>query len=285
MQAPELQREDKKRTSSYEDGRPRTATPIRSDRPGFNQMVVKFNKDKFTVTVMLRNNWDSAYNPTVTLKYSPNIILAAIEDKPKVSCESDTEFACKVGYPFLKREESITFMVTFQFNISHLLDTVSIFMTAVRIGQYLYDRSCSTSDYTASSDLLTLCVVTVKRRTSMITEKTFTFPVKYESWLTFTGSKKEFHVSFPANDSISAVINSTHAIGPEINLHYMIKRNDLIPMPRVTFRLSFRFKTPDGNILLYLTNVSSSDGALEVKSSSSLIHVVINQLIGFQKKK
>ncbi|XP_073439499.1 integrin alpha-1 [Dendrobates tinctorius] len=198
----------------------------------FNQMVVNYNKDKFTVTVMLRNNWDSAYNPTVTMKYSPNTILAAIEDKPKVSCESDIEFACKVGYPFLKREESITFMVTFQFNISHLLETVSIFMTAI-----------SDSEEKNFDD----------------NRKNITFPVKYESWLTFTGSKKEFHVSFPANDSISAVINSTHAIGPEINLNYMIKRNDLIPMPRVTFRLSFHFKTPDGNILLYLTHVSSSD--------------------------
>lgn len=40
---------------------------------------------------------------------------------------------------------------------------------------------------------------------------------------------------------------------------FQIKRNDYVPMPRVKFRLSFRFKTPDGNVLLYLTNVSSSD--------------------------
>lgn len=198
----------------------------------FNQTVVKYSKDKFNVTVTLKNNWDSAYNPTVTMKYSPNIILAGLEDKPKVSCESDPDFTCKVGYPFLKREESISFTVTFQFNISHLLDTVSIFIHVV-----------SDSEEKNFDD----------------NRKNITFPVKYESWLIFTGSKKEFHVSIPANDSIPTVINSTDAIGPEINLNYMIKRNDYVPMPRVKFRLSFRFKTPDGNVLLYLTNVSSSD--------------------------
>ncbi|XP_056397940.1 integrin alpha-1 [Hyla sarda] len=196
----------------------------------FNQTVVKYNKDKFNVTVTLKNNWDSAYNPTVTMKYSPNIILAGIEDKPKVSCESD--YACKVGYPFLKREESITYTVTFQFNISHLLDTASIFINAV-----------SDSEEKNFND----------------NRKNITFPVKYESWLTFTGSKKEFHISIPANDSVPAVIDSADAIGPEINLNYMIRNNDYIPMPRVKFRLSFRFQTPDGNVLLYMTNVSYSD--------------------------
>ncbi|KAG9463426.1 hypothetical protein GDO78_021760 [Eleutherodactylus coqui] len=198
----------------------------------FNQTVVKYNKDKFNVTVTLRNKWDSAYNPTVTMKYSPNIILAGIEDKPKVSCESDTDFTCKVGYPFLKREESITFTVTFQFNISHLLDTVSILINAV-----------SDSDEKNLND----------------NRKNIIFPVKYESWLTFTGSKKEFHISIPANDSIPAVINSMDAIGPEINLNYVVKKNDYIPMPIVIFRLSFHYKTPDGNVLLYLTNLSHSD--------------------------
>ncbi|XP_040277198.1 integrin alpha-1 [Bufo bufo] len=198
----------------------------------FNQTVVKYNKDKFHVTVMIKNNWDSAYNPTVTMRYSPNIILAGIEDKPQVSCESDTDFACKVGYPFLKREESITFTVTFQFNISHLLDTVSILINAV-----------SDSEEKNLDD----------------NRKNITFPVNYESWLTFTGSKKEIHISIPANDTVPSVINSTDAIGPEINLHYMIKRNDHIPMPRVKFRLSFHYKTPDNNVLLYLINVSHSE--------------------------
>ncbi|XP_071992353.1 integrin alpha-1 isoform X1 [Engystomops pustulosus] len=198
----------------------------------FNQTIVKYNKDKFNVIVTLRNNWDSAYNPTVTMKYSPNIILAGIEDKPKVSCEADTDFTCKVGYPFLRREEAVSFTVTFQFNVSHLLDTVSISINAV-----------SDSEEKNFDD----------------NRKNITFPLKYESWLTFTGSKKEFHISIPTNDTIPASINSTDAIGPEIHLNYMIKRNDYIPMPRVKFRLSFRSKTPDGNILLYLTNVSYSD--------------------------
>ncbi|KAG8598891.1 hypothetical protein GDO81_002786 [Engystomops pustulosus] len=198
----------------------------------FNQTIVKYNKDKFNVIVTLRNNWDSAYNPTVTMKYSPNIILAGIEDKPKVSCEADTDFTCKVGYPFLRREEAVSFTVTFQFNVTHLLDTVSISINAV-----------SDSEEKNFDD----------------NRKNITFPLKYESWLTFTGSKKEFHISIPTNDTIPASINSTEAIGPEIHLNYMIKRNDYIPMPRVKFRLSFRSKTPDGNILLYLTNVSYSD--------------------------
>ncbi|XP_075040048.1 integrin alpha-1 isoform X2 [Mixophyes fleayi] len=199
----------------------------------FDQAIVKYSKDKFNVIVTLRNNEDSAYNARVIMKYSPNIILAGREDKPKVSCESEIDFACKVGYPFLRKNEEIIFTVTFQFNVSHLLDTVSIFINA-------------TSDSEEKTETLQDNKINI------------TFPVRYQSWLTFTSSTKEYHVSIAANDSIPSVINSTEEIGPVINLNYVIKKDDDIPMPRVTFHLSFPFKTPDGSYLLYLTNMSSS---------------------------
>ncbi|KAM4707175.1 integrin alpha-1 [Discoglossus pictus] len=199
----------------------------------FKQAIIKSDKDKFNLTPSIKNIKDSAYNARVIVKYSPNIILAGIEDKAKESCESDQDVTCKVGYPFLRTNDLVSFTITFQFNVSHLLDNVFIYIKA-------------TSDSEEETDTLSDNV------------KNITFPVKYESQLTFTSSTNEVHVSIAANESIPDVINSTQYIGPEVNLSYMIEKSKSIPMPKVTFELSFPFLTPDSNFLLYLTNVSVS---------------------------
>ncbi|XP_072272789.1 integrin alpha-1 [Pyxicephalus adspersus] len=208
------------------------------DEKSFDEMIVQHGKDRFNVTITLGNNGDSAYNSRIVMRYTPNIIRAKTEDKPGVSCdEAGEDFVCKVGYPFLRKNEKIMFTVTFQFNVSHLLDKTSIFINA-----------------TSDSD--------EKINTLHDNRRDLTFSVRYESGLTFTGSSKEFHIIVAANDTIPAQINSTHAIGPEVNLNYLIKKDDYIPMPRVSFHLSFPFTTPDGNILLYLTNMSFSDNVV-----------------------
>ncbi|OCT98739.1 integrin alpha-1 [Xenopus laevis] len=206
---------------------------IHIDGNSFNEAIVKSTKDKFNLTLTIKNMKKSAYNARVVVKYSQNIILAATEDKQKVSCESDHDVICKIGYPFLKENEKIAFKITFQFNVSHLLDTAFIFVSA-------------TSDSEEKTETL------------MNNRKNITFPVTYESWLTFVSSTKEFHVPIAANESIPTAINSTESIGAEVIINYVIKKNDFIPMPEVSFSLSFPYKTPDNNILLYLTNVSSS---------------------------
>ncbi|XP_077318886.1 integrin alpha-1 [Lithobates pipiens] len=208
------------------------------DEQSFDEMIVQHGRDRFNVTITLKNSGDSAYNSRVLMKYTPNIIRAKTEDKPGVSCdESGEDFLCKVGYPFLKKNDKITFTVTFQFNVSHLLDRVSIFINA-----------------TSDSD--------EKHNTLHDNRRDLSFSVRYESGLTFTGSAKEVSVIIAANDSIPAQINSTDFIGPEVNLNYLIKKDDYIPMPRVTFQLSFPYTTPDGNILLYVTNMSFSDNVM-----------------------
>ncbi|XP_073478398.1 LOW QUALITY PROTEIN: integrin alpha-1 [Aquarana catesbeiana] len=208
------------------------------DEQSFDEMIVQHGRDRFNVTITLKNSGDSAYNSRVLMKYTPNIIRAKTEDKPGVSCdESGEDFLCKVGYPFLKKNDKITFTVTFQFNVSHLLDRVSIFINA-----------------TSDSD--------EKHNTLHNNRRDLSFSVRYESGLTFTSSAKEFSVIIAANDSIPTQINSTDFIGPEVNLNYLIKKDNYIPMPRVTFHLSFPYTTPDGNILLYVTNMSFSDNVM-----------------------
>ncbi|XP_053557238.1 integrin alpha-1 [Bombina bombina] len=200
----------------------------------FNQAIVQPNKDKFEVILTITNIKDSAYNARVMVKYSPNIILAAIEDKPKVSCDPDHDVVvCKVGYPFLRKNERVSFKITLQFTVLHLMDNAFIYIN-------------STSDSEEKTETLSNNV------------KNITFPVKYESWLTFMSSTKEVHVSIAANDSIPNIINSTELIGPQLKLSYVIRKSDYIPMPTVTFQFSFPYVTPDNNKLLYLTDVSTS---------------------------
>ncbi|CAH2296367.1 integrin alpha-1 [Pelobates cultripes] len=212
---------------------------IHEDSVSLNQTIIKSNKDKFNVTLTLKNIKDSAYNTRVTVKYSQNINLAGIEDKQKENCDYNTsvntDLLCKVGYPFLRRNEVISFKITLEFNVAHLLDSAFIFVSATSDSE---EHPATLAD----------------------NRKNITFPVKYETGLIFTSSTKEILVTIAANESISDVINSTDVIGPEVNISYMINRHIDLLKPTIRFKLSFPYKTPDNNILLYLTDVSSTSG-------------------------
>ncbi|XP_020852481.1 integrin alpha-1 isoform X2 [Phascolarctos cinereus] len=93
---------------------------------GKDLLIVKSHSDKFNVSLTIRNKKDSAYNTRAIVQASPNVIFSGIEGIQKDSCESNQNITCKVGYPFLKRGEEISFKILFQFNTSYLMETVAI---------------------------------------------------------------------------------------------------------------------------------------------------------------
>lgn len=64
------------------------------------------------------------------MNYSPNLIFSGIEAIQKDSCESNHNITCKVGYPFLRKGEMVTFKILFQFNTSYLMENVIIHLSA-----------------------------------------------------------------------------------------------------------------------------------------------------------
>uniref|UniRef100_A0A8U7NTL9 Integrin subunit alpha 1 n=1 Tax=Corvus moneduloides TaxID=1196302 RepID=A0A8U7NTL9_CORMO len=195
--------------------------------------IVKSRNDKFTIQLSVKNKKDSAYNTRVLVQYSPNIIFAGIEDIQKDSCESNHNITCKVGYPFLKPAEEISFKISFQFNASYLLENATI---------HVYATSDSEEPPETLSD----------------NRGHVTIPVKYEVGLIFVSVFKEHHVIIAANDTVPTAINTTEQIGDEVTLHYRIEKGEQFPMPNLTLQILFPNVTAAKNTLLYLTALSHS---------------------------
>ncbi|ELK12176.1 Integrin alpha-1 [Pteropus alecto] len=199
-------------------------------------LIVRSHNDKFNVSITVKNKKDSAYNTRTIVHYSPNLIFSGIEAIQKDSCESNHNITCKVGYPFLKRGEMVTFKILFQFNTSYLMENVTIHLSA-------------TSD--SDEPLETLSD----------NEVNISIPVKYEVGLQFYSSASEHHISIAANETVPEVINSTEDIGNEINIFYLIRKSGHFPMPELKLSISFPNLTSDGYPVLYPSGWSSSDNA------------------------
>ncbi|XP_012873964.1 PREDICTED: integrin alpha-1 [Dipodomys ordii] len=199
-------------------------------------LVVRSQSDKFNVSLTVRNKRDSAYNTRTIVQYSPNLIFSGIEGIQKDSCESSHNLTCKVGYPFLRTGEMVTFKILFQFNTSYLMENVTIHLSA-------------TSDSEEPAESLFDNGVNIS------------IPVKYEVGLQFYSSASEYHISISANETIPEVINSTEDIGSEINIFYLIRKRGHFPMPELQLSVSFPNLTSDGFPVLYPTGWSSSDNA------------------------
>ncbi|XP_038957691.1 integrin alpha-1 isoform X1 [Rattus norvegicus] len=152
----------------------------------------------------------------------------------KDSCESNQNITCRVGYPFLRAGETVTFKIIFQFNTSHLSENAIIHLSA-------------TSDSEEPLESLN------------DNEVNISIPVKYEVGLQFYSSASEHHISVAANETIPEFINSTEDIGNEINVFYTIRKRGHFPMPELQLSISFPNLTADGYPVLYPIGWSSSD--------------------------
>lgn len=204
--------------------------------PDHGPLLVRSHGDKLNVSLTVRNEGDSAYNTRTVAHHSPNLVFSGIEAIQKDSCESNHNVTCKVGYPFLRRGEMVTFKIIFQFNTSYLVENVTIHLSA-------------TSDSEEPPETLS------------DNEVSISLPVKYEVGLQFHSSASEYHISIEANETLPEVINSTEDIGNEINIFYWIGKSGQFPMPELRLSISFPNLTWDGYPVLYPSGWSSSDNA------------------------
>ncbi|XP_023564891.1 integrin alpha-1 [Octodon degus] len=200
------------------------------------QFTVKSQNDKFNISITVKNKGDSAYNTRTIAQHSPNLIFSGIEGIQKDSCESHRNITCRVGYPFLRRGETVTFKILFQFNTSYLMENMLIHLSA-------------TSDSEEPPETL------------FDNEVNISVPVKYEVGLQFYSSASEYHISVASNETVPEVINSTEDIGNEINIFYLIRKRGHFPMPELRLSISFPNLTSDGFPVLYPSGWSSSENA------------------------
>nr|XP_014352587.1 PREDICTED: integrin alpha-1 [Latimeria chalumnae] len=199
-----------------------------------SHFIIKPTSSKFNVTVTIKNKKDSAYNTRVTAEYSKNLIYSGVHAIQKDLCTVNHTIICKVGYPFLKHDEEISFKIAFQFNTSYLMDNVIIQLNA-------------TSDSEEPDETL------------HDNFKTISTLVQYEAGLSFSSSIREYHATIAANDTIPKVIDSLEVVGDEVNITYVIKREGNGPVPQLAMNFSFPNVSSRNSTLLYLTAVSVSE--------------------------
>ncbi|XP_060091996.1 integrin alpha-1 [Heteronotia binoei] len=209
----------------------------RLERDSTSTVIIKSSNYKFPVHLLVRNKRDSAYNTRVIVQYPANIIFVGTEKIQKDSCEVGLNITCRVGYPFLTPGEEVSFNIVFQFNVSFLLENITIQFSV-------------TSDSEEHDDTL------------FDNGGSIMIAVKYESGLVFSRNPTLSHIIIAANETVPPVINATENIGDEINISYSIVKGEYFPVPELTLQISFPNLTSTQSPILYLTRLSFTENAV-----------------------
>ncbi|XP_041754907.1 integrin alpha-1 [Coregonus clupeaformis] len=203
--------------------------------PSIQSLVIKANKEKFHVLITTRNSKDNAYNTKVMLSFIENINYVKVEPKEKDCSLNNTKVECAVGYPFLKSNVEEVFKILFEVNPAYVWKEIQINVTA-------------TSD---SEELnATLHDNTVR----------ISIPVKYEPGLRFTADRhmKEDHIIVKEGEQYPSVFNHTSVIGEVVKISYTMEKDVDMVAPPLKLRVTYPYLSPRENVLLYLTDVTSS---------------------------
>ncbi|XP_044030086.1 integrin alpha-1 isoform X2 [Siniperca chuatsi] len=200
--------------------------------PSVKRMMIKANKDKIDVNIIVRNSKDNAYNTKVILSFTPNINYVKVEPE-KVCTLNHTKVECAVGYPFLGSNVEEKFNVKFEINPKHVQAVIQINVTA-------------TSD---SEELAS----TLHDNTVQIS-----IPVKYEAGLIFSVRPVDEHVVVKEGEQYSTVFNDTRIIGEEVNISYTVEKSGDMVTPPLNLTVTYPHLSPRQNNLLYLTHVTTS---------------------------
>ncbi|XP_036450179.1 integrin alpha-1 [Colossoma macropomum] len=205
-------------------------------KANISSLIIKASQEKFHVDIKIRNSGDSAYNTRVLLSTTENINYVKVEPKDKDCEPNNTRVVCAVGYPFLKSNIEEELKIIFEVNPSHLRKDIIINITATSDSEEPQSALDDNSVY-------------------------ISIPVKYEASLEFTATKymKEDHIVIKEGEKWPDVFNSTSMIGEEMKVSYAIVKNTELKTPPLKLTVTFPYSTSADNMLLYLTDISTSD--------------------------
>ncbi|XP_042365200.1 integrin alpha-1 [Plectropomus leopardus] len=201
-------------------------------KPSVNRMTIISNKDKFDVSINVRNSKDPAYNTKVILSFTPNINFVKVE--PEKECTlNNTRVECAVRYPFLGSNEEEDCKVKFEVNPKHIQDVIQINVTA-------------TSDSEEWNS-------TLHDNTVLIS-----IPVTYEAGLIFLVRHVGDSIIVKEGEKFPSVFNETRMIGEEVNISYTVEKSGDMVTPPLDLTVMYPHLSPRQNNLLYLTHVTTS---------------------------
>ncbi|XP_064833554.1 integrin alpha-2-like [Oncorhynchus masou masou] len=215
--------------------------------PSSSKMLVSFKNKRLSFTVSVTNKKENAYNTRVMATYSKNLFYASItppSDETEVKCSSTREtrsLSCQVGYPALRKNQEVTFVINFDFNLNQLQTEADVSFEALSDS-----TEVNPSDNHASISI----------------------PVHYDSEIALSGEANLNFYVVDMDNEVKTTVNTFNDIGPELKFSLKVSTGNF-PVNIAYLTVSLPRDTAGGNPLLYVTGVNTApagDVSCEVAS-------------------
>ncbi|XP_058164855.1 integrin alpha-2 [Dasypus novemcinctus] len=216
--------------------------------------IVSNQNKRLTFSVALKNKKESAYNTRIVAVFSENLFFASSSmpvDGTEVTCQVDSSqktVVCNVGYPALKREQQVTFVINFDFNLQNLQNQASINF-----------RALSESHEENEADNLV----------------NFKIPLLYDAEIHLTRSSSINFYEVSSDGNVPSTVHSFEDIGPKFVFSLKVTTGSIpVSMASVTIRIPQY--TKEKNPLVYLTGVHT-DQAGDISCNAEINPLRIGQ--------
>ncbi|XP_043106110.1 integrin alpha-2 isoform X2 [Puntigrus tetrazona] len=209
-----------------------------------SSFLVTPDRRRLSFGVTVTNMKENAYNTRLTANFSSNLFYASFsppKDKTEVKCSSKTaSLDCRVGYPTLTPGQTVTFEVSFDFNLNQVEKQAVVKFEVL-----------SDSEEEVTSD----------NRISL------SIPVQYDSEIILTRHLNMDFCGIDSEDRVKHTVSGFDDIGPEFNITLRVSTGTF-PVTRADLSVSLPTRTSAGNPLLYLTSVQAAP-VVNVRCDSS----------------
>ncbi|XP_077099162.1 integrin alpha-2 [Siphateles boraxobius] len=219
------------------------------EKHGKTPLVVSQNKRRLSFTVTVMNRKENAYNARVTVSHSSNLFYASFTpliDGTEVKCtlmKDSDKLTCQLSYPALRTDQSVTFVVNFDFNLNRLEKDAKVVFEAL---------SDSTEETPADN----------------IFHKSI--PVQYNSEIILSRESNLDVYLLEKEENFATTVRGYKDIGPAFNFNLKVSTGT-VPVSLVYLNVSLPNSTRAGNPLLYITSIKTSPAEKFHCTDSNLI--------------
>ncbi|XP_073730761.1 integrin alpha-2-like [Misgurnus anguillicaudatus] len=202
--------------------------------PSSSALLVNYENRRLSFFVTVMNRKENAYNTRISANFSSNLFYASFtppSDNTEVKCTSKANsLDCQVGYPALTTGQTVSFEISFDFNLNQLQKNAIV-------------------DFEVQSEIEE--EVTSDNKVSVIT------PIQYDSEILLTRYKNLDFCLVGTEDQVKKTVSDFDDICPEFNLVLQVSTGNF-PINQAELTVSLPTSTNAGNPLLYVTSVKTA---------------------------
>ncbi|XDV53922.1 hypothetical protein PO909_022317 [Leuciscus waleckii] len=202
--------------------------------PSSSSFLVSPDRRRLSFIVTVMNRKENAYNTRVSANFSSNLFYASVTppgDNTEVKCTSKTgSLDCKVGYPFLAPDQTVTYEINFDFNLNQLEKNAVV-------------------NFEVQSDS--------KEEVTSDNKVSLSIPVQYDAEIILTRDISLDYCVIGAEDQVKHTVSDFNDIGPEFNITLRVSTGTF-PINQAQLTVSLPTSTKAGNHLLYVTSVKTA---------------------------